>query len=62
MTDLANQLAASVEALSTGGRFVRAADLPSEQALTDAHARLERGIRGQRRLRCEVVLPMPEVP
>ena len=59
MSELAEQLASSVEALSTGGRFALRSELPSEQELNDAHAQLERVIRGQRVMRCEAVLPMP---
>lgn len=62
MSELTNRLAASVEALEAGGRFVWANALPSESELNAVHAELARVIRSNRVLRVEVVLPMPEVP
>ena len=57
--DLASQLESSVEAVSGGGRFVAAWELPSEDVLHAVNAQLWLGVRTQRRLRVEVVLPMP---
>lgn len=59
MTDLTTQLTTSIEALSTGGRFVPAWELPTEDVLHAVQAQLWLGVRTQRRLRVEVVLPMP---
>ncbi|HTJ17771.1 MAG TPA: hypothetical protein VL494_13420 [Steroidobacteraceae bacterium] len=58
-TDLTEALESSVQAAQTGGRFVAAWDLPTEEALTAAQAQLARGVRTQRRLRAQEVLPMP---
>ena len=62
MTDLADKLADSVEALSTGGSFVPRWQLPHDHDLRDIHAILERVIRSQHRLRAVRILPMPEKP
>jgi hypothetical protein len=59
MADLADALEASIEAVETGGRFVAAWDLPSEETLHAINAQLWLGVRTQRLFRCEPVLVMP---
>lgn len=59
MSDLVRPLESSIEALQTGGRFVAAWELPNEEDLHAVNAQLCLGVRTQRLMRCEVVLPMP---
>ncbi len=59
LADLTEQLESSVQAASTGGRFVAAWDLPSDSVLAAMHAQLQRGVWRQRLLRTHEVLPLP---